>query len=392
MHRRLLCTFWPSIRALSTKVGWANRAIVYAQNGDPSKVLNVVEYPPLPPPLPYTVNIKYLLSPINPADVNVVEGVYPTRPISTDSLTPIGRGSKDDPVFVGGNEGLAEVTDIGDGIRGLKEGDWVIMVKQQAGTWSSARNVQMNDILKLPSAKSLTEVQAATITVNPSTAYNMLHDFIKLETGDWIVQNGANSAVGQAVIQIAASKGVKTLNFVRSRDTLEQLRAHLINLGATHVLTYDDLTRKAFREEIKSLTSGKEIQLCLNCVGGQETQLMVRLLGSDCHLVSYGAMSKQPLALPTSLFIFKNLKAHGFWQSRWYKERPRTEQEELMRKLTQLMLEGKLDAPDHEIITIPTTDSCEEASSRVRSIFKKLEKGRHGKKILLKLETGSRLL
>ena len=31
--------------------------------------------------------------------------------------------------------------------------------------------------------------------VNPPTAYNMLHEFVKLESGDWVVQNGANSAV-----------------------------------------------------------------------------------------------------------------------------------------------------------------------------------------------------
>ena len=65
----------------------------------------------------------------------------------------------------------------------------------------------------------------------------MLHDFVKLEEGDWVVQNGANSAVcflclelqihlrssfqvGQAVIQIAASRGVKTINFVRNRCVL----------------------------------------------------------------------------------------------------------------------------------------------------------------------------
>ena len=72
------------------------------------------------------------------------------------------------------------------------------------------------------------------LQVNPPTAYNMLHDYVQLDEGDWIVQNGANSAVcqlsalersfqclwaqvGQAVIQIAAARGWKTLNFIRNR-------------------------------------------------------------------------------------------------------------------------------------------------------------------------------
>lgn len=43
---------------------------------------------------------------------------------------------------------------------------------------------------------------AATLSVNPTTAYRMLRDFVPLEKGDTIIQNAANSAVGRAVIQV----------------------------------------------------------------------------------------------------------------------------------------------------------------------------------------------
>ena len=33
------------------------------------------------------------------------------------------------------------------------------------------------------------------LQVNPPTAYNMLSNFAELKAGDWVVQNGANSAV-----------------------------------------------------------------------------------------------------------------------------------------------------------------------------------------------------
>ena len=36
--------------------------------------------------------------------------------------------------------------------------------------------------------------------VNPATAYNMLSDFVDLQPGDWVVQNGANSAVRQSTV------------------------------------------------------------------------------------------------------------------------------------------------------------------------------------------------
>jgi trans-2-enoyl-CoA reductase len=35
--------------------------------------------------------------------------------------------------------------------------------------------------------------------------------------GDYVIQNGGNSAVGQAVIQIANAWGLKTINVVRNR-------------------------------------------------------------------------------------------------------------------------------------------------------------------------------
>jgi len=53
-------------------------------------------------------------------------------------------------------------------------------------------------------------------------------------------------------------------------------------------------------------------------------------------------MSKQPLSLPTSLHIFKNLVSHGYWQSRWYSTHTREEREAMMKKLVELMESGKV--------------------------------------------------
>ncbi|KAH6916238.1 trans-2-enoyl-CoA reductase [Coprinopsis sp. MPI-PUGE-AT-0042] len=375
-------------RLLSTTRPCLGRAVVYTENGDPSSVLDVISIPPIPAtPPPNSVNIKFLLSPINPADINVIEGVYPSQPTKTDALTPSGKGSEGYPVFVGGNEGLAEVTAVGEGAAAsFKVGDWVIITKQQSGTWMTERNIPLPDVARLPEAGQLTQAQGATITVNPPTAYNMLHDFVKLEKGDWVIQNGANSAVGQAVIQIAAAEGYKTINLVRSRDNIDTLKKQLTDLGATHVLTYEELADKATREKIKEWTGRKPIRLGLNCVGGKETTLMARYLGQDAQLVSYGAMSKQPLSLPTSLFIFKNLIARGFWQSVWYKKKPIEERDELMAKLVGYISSGKLETPEHEVLHITGNLSDEEAAAKVRDTFKKLSEGKYGKKVLLKVD------
>lgn len=137
-----------------------NRAIVYNTNGDPARVLSALSFPELPPPPPNTVNIGFVLAPINPADINVIEGVYPAKPEPDVSLSE----EKDRPLFVGGNEGMGKVMDVGEGVVGLRKDDWVVMTKPQSGTWLSAKNVALSDVLKVPK-QGLSEAQAATITV-----------------------------------------------------------------------------------------------------------------------------------------------------------------------------------------------------------------------------------
>jgi trans-2-enoyl-CoA reductase len=164
LHRRAMHLRYFSV----SSAVHGNRAIVYTGAGNPASVLSSLSFPSLPPPASNTINVKFLLSPINPADLNVIEGVYPNRPDPRTDLASSGRGSAEQPVFVPGNEGLAEITAIGKGVTNLKCGEWVTMAKQQAGTWTSSANLGAHDVLKIPKVKGktyLSEVQAATLAV-----------------------------------------------------------------------------------------------------------------------------------------------------------------------------------------------------------------------------------
>ncbi|CCM01795.1 uncharacterized protein FIBRA_03862 [Fibroporia radiculosa] len=359
-----------------------HRAIVFTQSGAPSSVVYALSYPSLPPPPAGHINVRIRAAPINPSDINVIEGVYPSKPVPTRTL---GHGdsilSLPEPVFVPGNEGLAEVTKVGECVEGLNEGDWVVMAKPQAGTWSSARLLKAEEVVRIDK-RAISEPSASMLTVNPPTAYCLLRDFIDLQEGDWVVQNGANSAVGQAVIQIAAREKLKTINFVRNRPTLDVLREQLIALGASHVFTYDDLQDRAFIKMVKELTGSKPPRLLLNCVSGPSTAQMTRLLGMDARLVSYGAMSKQPLSVPTGQMIFRGLRAEGFWMSRWFATHPREERERVLAEI----IEMQLQEPDHKIVTIEGRLSDEEAGDKVRSILREITDGILGKKVILQVE------
>lgn len=48
---------------------------------------------------------------------------------------------------------------------------------------------------------------------------------------------------------------------------------------------------------------------------------------------------------------------------------------------------GKLDTPQHEIVTISAQQTDGEATEKIRDTFKALSEGRYGKKVLLKIES-----
>ena len=64
---------------------------------------------------------------MNPADVNQIQGVYPSKPPFQTELGNV------EPAAVGGNEGAFEVLSTGAGVKNLSKGDWVIMKRTGLG-------------------------------------------------------------------------------------------------------------------------------------------------------------------------------------------------------------------------------------------------------------------
>ena len=56
-------------------------------------------------------------------------------------------------------------------------------------------------------------IQLSMLKVNPATAYLMLKKYVKLNEGDWIIQDAANSGVGQCLIRLAKMDGIKTVSY-----------------------------------------------------------------------------------------------------------------------------------------------------------------------------------
>jgi len=143
--------------------------------------------------------------------------------------------------------------------------------------------------------------------------------------------------------------------------------------------------KKTIKAKVKEWTNGQDIRLGLNCVGGESTTSMAGLLGSNAHLVTYGAMAKRPLTLPASFLIFKNLTSHGFWLSRWYKDNS-DGQSRIVEELARTMASGKFKEPKHEIIEIGGDVSDDTATSAIRELFQRMALGEVNRKMILKVE------
>lgn len=187
------------------------------------------------------------------------------------------------------------------------------------------------------------------------------------------MQNGANSSVGQIITQLCRAWKVQVVGIVRSRPDIEELKNHLKNLGATEILTEEELKTRSIFE---SGTLPKPV-LALNCVGGSSASLLMQQLAFRGTLVTYGGASKEPLSVTTPSLIYHDLKILGFWRTRWMQEHlQKPEMLHMFQDLFQLIADGKLKAPDHEFVPI---ENFKEA----------LERGVQGtgfsnKKILLK--------
>ncbi|KAK1271384.1 hypothetical protein QJS04_geneDACA021009 [Acorus gramineus] len=327
-----------TVRALSSGLSPPSKAVVYDQHGQPDQVTRVIDVPPIEIK-ENDVCVKMLAAPINPSDINRIEGVYPVRP----------------PVpAVGGYEGVGEIYALGSSVRKLSVGDRVIPSPPSFGTWQTY--IVKKEGLWHKVDKDVPLEYAATVTVNPLTALRMLEDFVKLKEGDAIVQNGTTSLVGQCIIQLAHIRGIRSINIIRDRVKTElghafdvkdlgplwagseDVKGRLTQLGADAVFTEKQLEVK----NVKELLAGvPEPALGFNCVGGNAASLVLKFLRQGGTMVTYGGMAKKPVTVSTSSFIFKDLALRGFWLQKWMSSERAKECREMIDYLLGLVRDGK---------------------------------------------------
>ncbi len=253
-------------------------------------------------------------SPINPADLNFIEGTY---------------GIKPELPATAGIECVATVLESQSEL--FSPGDTVIPLSRVGG-WADHAITHETNLIRLPNG--IDPLQAAMLKVNPATAFLLLTHFQTLQTGDWVALNAANSGVGQCTIQLAKHFGIRTLCFLRKTALISELKS----LGATEV--FED-SPAGYASAVESLGQDKA-KLAFNSVGGESALRIMKLLGPGGTHITYGAMAKKPLTVPNGPLIFNDIRLRGLWVTQWIHESDPLTLNQTYTNLTELVLAGKL--------------------------------------------------
>jgi mitochondrial enoyl-[acyl-carrier protein] reductase / trans-2-enoyl-CoA reductase len=288
----------------------------YTQRGSvPQASIECVDFPD-PVLAEGQVLVQVLAAPINPSDVLTLTGEY-------GQLPPL--------PAIGGNEGVGKVVAHGPGVSVPAIGQTVLL-PVGAGTWATHAVVKAGKLMPLPNHAD--PLQLAMMTVNPPTASLMLSEFVELKPGEWVMQNAANSGVGEYLVQLARLRGLKTVNVVRRESAAAAVKA----AGADVVLVDGpDLDKR-----VAEATGQACIRLAIDAIGGQATNRLAGCLAEGGTLVNYGLMSGEDCVVSPRSFVFRDVTLRGFWLALWFRRATPAQQMAMFGEIGKLIATGQL--------------------------------------------------
>jgi len=307
------------------------------RDNEPHKLIQAVAFES-PEPGPNEVLVEVLAAPINPSDVMTLTGDYGVLP---------------ELPAVGGNEGVGRVSALGDGVEVLELGQ-IVLLPIGCGTWTTHLIAEAKSLIPLPGQADVQ--QLSMLTINPPTAALLLSDSVDLEPGEWVIQNAANSAVGGYLVQLAAERGLKTINVVRRGSA----RASVEACGGDAVLVDGpDLANR-----VAEATGKGMLRLAIDAVGGEATEHLASCLAPGGTLVNYGMMSGDSCQISSGDLIFRGITLKGFWLASWFRQASSEQQKALYGELIGKIASGALKAPISQTFPVERIAEAVEAASR----------------------------
>jgi NADPH:quinone reductase-like Zn-dependent oxidoreductase len=139
-------------------------------------------------------------------------------------------------------------------------------------------------------------------------------DQIDAPKGEYIIQSAAGSALGRILIQFAKARGLKTINLVRRKEQVEELKA----IGADEVLNTED--GSDFVAEIKRITNGKGAYGAFDAVGGDLGLSLSQSVRDNGSVLLYGNFGGFEVKVDSMELMLRNVNYRGFGLQRYFRE------------------------------------------------------------------------
>ncbi|MES4888882.1 zinc-dependent alcohol dehydrogenase family protein [Streptomyces sp. NPDC096012] len=313
------------------------RALVAEKVGEPSDVLRL-ETRPVPTPGSGQALIRVKATPIHASDLHVLRGRYGFSP--------------EFPTVGGHMECVGRIEALGPDTEGLEIGERVVVAAVPAvpgppveGTWQEYLVADTHRLLPVPDR--LSDSSACQLAVNPLTALLLVTRELDVRQGERLVQTAAGSTVGRLVIQLARHLGIRTINVVRRRDAVEEIKA----FGGDEVICTED---EDLAQRVAEIAGPAGVRKAVDCVAGPVGAQVSQALAPGGELVIYGALSTHrqtdPAALTVPLqarsVIYETKAVRGFWLNRWFGTASPADVRRALSEVRGLVTEGVLSIPE----------------------------------------------
>lgn len=216
----------------------------------------------IPSPSPSQLLIRNAYAGVNFIDTYFRSGLYPAPHL---------------PMTLG-REASGTVISVGKDVKGFKEGDEVVYMCGQFGSYTQFSPVEASKVIKVPEGVSLE--QAAAVYLQGLTAWTLVKEAGEVKAGQWTLVHAAAGGVGLLLVQMLRSVGAKVIGTASTQAKLDLAKK---NGAEWTVNSGEDVVGK-----VKEITGGHGVDAIFDGVGKATFEDDLEMIALKGSLISFG--------------------------------------------------------------------------------------------------------
>lgn len=156
---------------------------------------------------------------------------------------------------------------------------------------------------------------------------------------------------------LAAARGIQVINLVRRDAGVDELAA----LGIGNAVS---TAQDGWQPQVRALAGDAPIVRAIDSVAGSAAGELMALLAEGGELISFGAMTGEPLQISSGDVIFKQATVRGFWGSKVMQATKAEDKRRMIGELLKAALDGSLALPVEAVFDLHDAAKAAAASDK----------------------------